>query len=206
MASWNDNNDLSKDGFYRNNHIKFYFTYLVDSNELIVTEVEEPVKESLEEVVTPLDPATVRFQHCQQLIGEIREKQFGVGVELDPRGEAMLKTYREREGRSLDRLSKELYTKDSHFVLELIQNADDNEYFDENLQVDSDEKPTVAFIVESGKITVLNNEKGFMEKNVRALCDVGKSTKGIHRKGYIGKQIYIALSIFLSFNFTIMAL
>ena len=40
----------------------------------------------------------------------------------------MLKTYREREGRSLDRLSKELYTRDSHFVLELIQNADDNEY------------------------------------------------------------------------------
>ena len=116
----------------------------------MVVDDEKHVEEPSEEVVAPLDPATVRLQHCHQLIEEIREKQFGVGVELDPKGQEMLKTYREREGRSLDRLSKELYTKDSHFVLELIQNADDNEYFDENLRVDSNEKPTVAFIVESG--------------------------------------------------------
>jgi len=161
----------------------------VDSKELLVTDDQEPTELIEETEITVIDPAILRLQQCHQLIDEIREKQFGVGVELDQRGQEMLKTYREREGRSLDRLSKELYTKDSHFVLELIQNADDNEYFDENLQVDSVEKPTVAFIVESGKVTVLNNEKGFMEKNVRALCDVGKSTKGIHRKGYIGGLI-----------------
>ena len=89
------------------------------------------------------------------------------------------------------RLSQELYTKDSHFVLELIQNADDNEYneeVEEEVAGGKCSKPTVAFIVEEDKITILNNEKGFQEKNIKALCDVGKSTKGIHRKGYIGKS------------------
>ena len=132
------------------------------------------------------DEKAVQSTICRNLVEEIREKQFGVGVQFDIKGQEMLKTYQEREGRSLDRLSKELYTRDSHFVLELIQNADDNEYFAENLQADSVEKPTVAFIVEAGKVTVLNNEQGFKERNIRALCDVGKSTKGIHRKGYIG--------------------
>ena len=39
-----------------------------------------------------------------------------------------MKIQREREGRSLHRLSTELYSKDTHFVLELVQNADDNTY------------------------------------------------------------------------------
>ena len=33
----------------------------------------------------------------------------------------------------------------------------------------------------------MNNELGFEEKNIRAICDVGKSTKGKHKYGYIGK-------------------
>ena len=36
----------------------------------------------------------------------------------------------------------------------------------------------------------MNNECGFEEKNIRAICDVGKSTKGKHKFGYIGKLIY----------------
>ena len=33
-----------------------------------------------------------------------------------------------RIGRALQRLSAELYSRDTHFVLELVQNADDNAY------------------------------------------------------------------------------
>jgi hypothetical protein len=33
-----------------------------------------------------------------------------------------------RMGRALQRLSAELYSRDTHFVLELVQNADDNAY------------------------------------------------------------------------------
>jgi len=45
----------------------------------------------------------------------------------------------------------------------------------------------VKFVVSKDAIEVLNNECGFMEKNIRALCDVGRSTKGKHKSGYIGK-------------------
>jgi hypothetical protein len=92
----------------------------------------------------------------------------------------MMENQRSREGRGLHRLSSELYSKDTHFVLELVQNADDNRYSD-NLSL-----PSIAFFVNVEKIEVFNNEVGFEEKNIRALCDVGKSTKGKQRYGYIG--------------------
>lgn len=63
------------------------------------------------------------------------------------------------------------------------QNADDNSY-----PLDRKEEPALAFVVQKDYITILNNECGFEEKNVRAICDVGKSTKGKHTCGYIGEQ------------------
>jgi len=47
--------------------------------------------------------------------------------------------------------------------------------------------PTLSFYIDADSITVCNNELGFEEQNVRALCDVGKTTKGKHKFGYIGK-------------------
>ena len=83
-------------------------------------------------------------------------------------------------GRSLQRLSEELYTRDTHFVLELIQNADDNKY---SIGVE----PSLVFVVDNESVTAMNNERGFSEQDIRALCDVGKSTKGKHKHGYIGQ-------------------
>jgi hypothetical protein len=91
----------------------------------------------------------------------------------------------ERLGRSLDRLSKDLYSKDTHFVLELIQNADDNDY-PESMTKDG-QNASVKFVMQTDGVIVLNNESGFLEKNIRALCDVGRSTKGKHKFGYIGR-------------------
>jgi len=115
-----------------------------------------------------------------------------VGVELNEDGQRLMKVQQERLGRSLDRLSRDLYNKDTHFVLELVQNADDNSYPDElmaSLESSSvtDECPAVQFIISKSGVTVLNNESGFCEKDVRALCDVGRSTKGKHKYGYIGE-------------------
>ena len=90
---------------------------------------------------------------------------------------------REREGRGLHRLSTELYSRDTNFVLELVQNADDNSY-PENISDTG--YPSLVFVLERDKIVVLNNEVGFMENNIRALCDVGRSTIGAHSYGYIG--------------------
>lgn len=50
-----------------------------------------------------------------------RKSEFGVGVELTPEGQKLMQVHQDRLGRSLERLSTELYSKDTHFVLELIQ-------------------------------------------------------------------------------------
>ncbi|XP_070708112.1 uncharacterized protein [Pempheris klunzingeri] len=117
------------------------------------------------------------------IIEDIRKSEFGVGVELNAEGQKLMQVHQDRLGRSLDRLSTELYSKDTHFVLELIQNADDNSYPSETGVI-----PALAFVVERDSITVLNNETGFQEKNIRAICDVGRSTKGKHKYGYIGQK------------------
>ncbi|XP_051530357.1 uncharacterized protein LOC127427065 isoform X2 [Myxocyprinus asiaticus] len=116
------------------------------------------------------------------IIEDIRKTEFGIGVELNEEGQNLMKKQQARLGRSLERLSTELYSKDTHFVLELIQNADDNSY------PDGGEQPALTFVVEKDCITILNNECGFEEKNIRAICDVGRSTKGKHKYGYIGQK------------------
>ncbi|XP_047465584.1 protein NO VEIN isoform X3 [Mugil cephalus] len=123
--------------------------------------------------------ATVHFQKA--LIEDIRKSEFGIGVELSAEAQKLMKVHQERLKRSLERLSTELYSKETHFVLELIQNADDNSYPLESV-------PALAFVVEKDCITILNNETGFQEKNIKAICDVGCSTKGKHKYGYIGQK------------------
>ena len=75
-------------------------------------------------------------------------------------------------------VSEELYSKTTHFVLELIQNADDNEYPDGTT-------PELSMKLDGSRMVILCNERGFNEAEVRAICDIGKSTKkGV--SGYIG--------------------
>lgn len=62
-----------------------------------------------------------------------------------------------------------------------VQNADDNIY-------PEDVEPTLTFILQDKGIIVLNNERGFSADNIRALCDVGNSTKKGRSAGYIGKK------------------
>ena len=67
----------------------------------------------------------------------------------------------ERLGRSIDRLSKDLYSKDTHFVLELVQNADDNSYHDNLLDETTDDCPAVTFVIDryADYIDLYNVEK-----------------------------------------------
>ena len=120
-------------------------------------------------------------EECRAVIEQIRREDFGIGMELGEKESKLVQRQREREGRGLHRLSTELYTRDTHFVLELVQNADDNSYPEQ-----CSGYPSLVFVLERDQIVVLNNEVGFVEKNIRALCDVGRSTKGAHRYGYIG--------------------
>ena len=64
----------------------------------------------------------------REFIESLRREEFGVNVELSEDGRRLMDKQHQRLGRSLERLSKDLYSKDTHFVLELVQNADDNAY------------------------------------------------------------------------------
>ncbi|KAL8100915.1 protein NO VEIN [Apium graveolens] len=115
------------------------------------------------------------------VIESIRREEFGLDPDLLASESSILKKQHARLGRALHCLSQELYSQDSHFLLELVQNADDNVYL-------GNVEPTLNFILMEGCIVVLNNERGFSGDNIRALCDVGNSTKKEPSAGYIGKK------------------
>ena len=85
-------------------------------------------------------------------------------------------------------LADDLYAKDSHFIFELIQNAEDNNYPDQSEARLSFE---VCLINIEGQnetaLIVKNNEIGFNDKNVSAICHVGQTTKK-KMDGYIGEK------------------
>jgi len=84
---------------------------------------------------------------------------------------------------ALEKLAKDIYSAGSQFLLELIQNADDNNYSDQVI-------PYLEIHINQNSVWTCNNELGFNEDNVRALCNVGGSTKqgeaGIARTGNKG--------------------
>jgi len=93
---------------------------------------------------------------------------------------------------SVDVLSKQLYSKDVHFVFELIQNAEDNHY-------DRGVSPKLHFSLldydptntegAEGCLIIFNNELGFEFPNVEAVSSVGESTKKSSKdSGYIGEK------------------
>ncbi|OVA05274.1 protein of unknown function DUF3883 [Macleaya cordata] len=115
------------------------------------------------------------------VIESIRREEFGLVPSLTHAETSMLKKQHARLGRALHCLSQELYSQDSHFLLELVQNADDNVYPEKV-------EPTLVFILQATGIIVLNNEHGFSAQNIRALCDIGNSTKRGSSAGYIGQK------------------
>ncbi len=90
---------------------------------------------------------------------------------------------------SIKALAEDLYSKDTHFIFELIQNAEDNSY--------GNVGPFISFWLmktavtksngSDGTLIIQNNEIGFSSKNVDALCAVGKTTKS-KIQGYIGEK------------------
>ncbi|XP_042988341.1 protein NO VEIN-like isoform X4 [Carya illinoinensis] len=120
-------------------------------------------------------------KNASLVIESIRWDEFGMDPSLSSIESSMLKKQHARLGRALHCLSHELYSQDSHFLLELVQNADDNIY-------PEDVEPTLTFILQESGIILLNNERGFSAQNIRALCDVGNSTKKGSNAGYIGQK------------------
>ncbi|KAG6368207.1 hypothetical protein INS49_002408 [Diaporthe citri] len=76
-------------------------------------------------------------------------------------------------------LAKNLYTSNARFVFELLQNAEDNRY---TRAQEQGHAPYVSFQVYNDRIIIEYNEDGFKEENVRAICDVGRSSKAIRQQ------------------------
>ena len=104
--------------------------------------------EELENIRKLRDEQNELENKCKMVIEQIRQDEFGIGIDLGEKETRLVKIQREREGRSLHRLSTELYSKDTHFVLELVQNADDNSY----PQGEEGRTPSLKFIVANDKV------------------------------------------------------
>eukprot|EP00906_Rhabdomonas_costata_P015103 RCo021685 len=107
---------------------------------------------------------------------------WGIEVEVDAKVQQILQKYRASLSESLRLLSEELYSTSTHFLLELLQNADDNSY-------EAEVTPTfeLRLDLQAPLLQVVNNEVGFSEANVYAICDSGQSTKA-KKVGFIGEK------------------
>ncbi|WP_455279020.1 sacsin N-terminal ATP-binding-like domain-containing protein [Cupriavidus necator] len=135
-----------------------------------------------------------RARTPREVIERIRTHRYLLDIdnesEMVREGARSLQT---KLNRTLSLLSEELYSKKSHFVLELIQNADDNEY-------SADVVPQLTFNVAPARFIVVNNEVGFSEENVEKICSVGDSSKKEKRFGYIGEKGIGFKSVFMVSN------
>ena len=110
----------------------------------------------------------------KEVIEKIRREEFYIGTGIN------INSINRKFNNALETLSEDLYADEIHFVLELIQNADDNEY-------EVGKIPVIIFTIDKENILVQNNERGFTEKNIRALSSVRETTK-TKKEGYIGEK------------------
>jgi len=118
----------------------------------------------------------------KDVIKSILQINFGEGRNTDSLSEHIIAELYEKDKLQEKgaALSRDVHDKPTQLALELIQNADDNEYADEN-------KSRIVFRSTPDLLILQNNEKGFTKENVKALCGFGKSTKQ-HNSGYIGEK------------------
>lgn len=92
------------------------------------------------------------------------------------------------------RLATNLYTSKARFIFELLQNADDNTY---SKALGSGAIPYLSFRVHPSYIVIECNEDGFTDKNLAAICSIGKSSKA-GAQGYIGEKGIGFKSVFMA--------
>lgn len=122
------------------------------------------------------------FGTPREIVDRIRTHSFLLDIE----GESEMvkegaKNLQKQLNSALTLLSQDLYSKKSHFVLELVQNADDNQYA-------PGVTPHLTFHLEQQRLVTVNNEVGFNEANIQAICSVGASSKSKDKTGYIGEK------------------
>jgi hypothetical protein len=145
---------------------------LAASVKLIVSDRPSTVKSSL--AVDPSDSVHPIYRHIAKRFGCLLDEQVSL------KGKKQLMRLRGLTERAIAHLSGELYSEDVHFLLELIQNADDNSY-------PGNVVPELVIRFSKDSVELRNNERGFEETHVVALCSIGESTKA-RKSGYIGRK------------------
>ena len=115
---------------------------------------------------------------ARKKISEFRETDFNLND--DDQVVGTLTPDRKKLQAAVKKLSEDIYSKETHFIFELIQNAEDNSY-------SKGQEPELVFQLQEvdptntpgsdGCLCVFNNEDGFSEENIKAICNVGDSTK-----------------------------
>lgn len=126
----------------------------------------------------------------KQIIENIRKTRFDIGLDTTNLTEEQIQALKDNEKilKDASKLAREIHTKNLHSILELIQNAEDNEYINNIAKI--------KFIIDSDRLIIQNNEKGFEKENVWALCGIGGSTK-TKILGYIGEKGIGFKSVFM---------
>ena len=116
---------------------------------------------------------TEHQKHVQQILLDtgkyVLEKDDDVLVRLPDR--AVDKTC----DRMLEELSTGIFSKEVQFIYELIQNADDNSYFDGVV-------PSIFIDLNDVDLRFHNNEIGWQKQHITAACTVKLSTKEVRQQ------------------------
>ncbi len=123
------------------------------------------------------------YKHIQRIRGE----KFGLS--RNGRSKSTNSLARDLHA-ATENLAQGLYSRDIHFIMELIQNAEDNSYDSSVvpalelrlLDVDPTSTPGAE-----GALLLINNEVGFSDRDVEALCSIGSTTKD-KQMGFIGEK------------------
>eukprot|EP00434_Breviolum_minutum_P034574 symbB.v1.2.030606.t1/scaffold3469.1/size56133/6 len=112
---------------------------------------------------------------AELLVAQLRRQRLDTG----PRGAPL----RAALGAAVERLAVDLYEMESHFIYELVQNADDNSYDTDmaTLKLELHQETTGNYFLS------VNNEVGLTAQDVRAICDVNASSKR-GRQGVTGHK------------------
>ncbi|KAK2755514.1 hypothetical protein FQN54_006454 [Arachnomyces sp. PD_36] len=134
-----------------------------------------------------MDSGLTRSQ-ARKIIDNIRHEQGAITQEERdnslPGVLVALENLQRRLGSATRTLAQHLYSTETRYVFELIQNAEDNTY---DHAISRGEDPYIHFHVYPDKVIIDSNEDGFAKEHVRAICSTGDSTKA-NAIGYIGEK------------------
>ncbi|KAK9413585.1 putative Protein NO VEIN C-terminal domain-containing protein [Seiridium unicorne] len=150
----------------------------------------------------PVSSQPACLEEAKKLVEDITEEHgYMADEELDSLDEKMRKRILDvmfkkdrMSGKSVITLAKNLYSINTRFVFELLQNTDDNNY---SVATARGAEPYAHFKVLAEKVVLECNEDGFTEENLIAICDVGRSSK-IGAQGYIGEKGIGFKSVFMA--------